>query len=233
MRRFDPENPEMMDRPQPVTVALRRDLANLRHLNRWFGAWRILRHWARPVFRRGRVLRIVDLCTGSGDLPIFLVQMARQAGCSLHVDAVDLHASTLAIAREHCAAWPEITIHEGDARFWEPPVKPDYVLCSLALHHFTEVDAVHILRRMAGMAKAGVLIADLERAWWATIGIYAASLFYREPMTVEDMRRSVRAAFSRAEMEAFTAVAGWINPTSKRFFYGRQAVWFQRLPIPK
>ena len=80
-RRFDPEDPELMDRPQPVSAALEKDLENLRGLNRWFGAWRIIRHWLGPRLTRGRALRIVDLCTGSGDLPILMVEMARAAGC--------------------------------------------------------------------------------------------------------------------------------------------------------
>jgi len=33
-RQFDPALPELMDRPQPVTRELERDLANLRSVNR-------------------------------------------------------------------------------------------------------------------------------------------------------------------------------------------------------
>ncbi len=36
-RQFDPAEPELMDRPQPVSAELERDLKNLRQLNRWFG----------------------------------------------------------------------------------------------------------------------------------------------------------------------------------------------------
>ena len=36
-RVFDPQDPELMDRPQPVTPALEADLRNLVSLNRWFG----------------------------------------------------------------------------------------------------------------------------------------------------------------------------------------------------
>jgi hypothetical protein len=37
-RSFDPAVLEMMDRPQPVSPELERDLERLRQLNRWFGA---------------------------------------------------------------------------------------------------------------------------------------------------------------------------------------------------
>jgi ubiquinone/menaquinone biosynthesis C-methylase UbiE len=224
-RRFDPEDPELMDRPQPVTDALRRDLANLRQLNAAFGARRILRAWARGRFRAGESLVLVDFCTGSGDLPVYLVECARRLGCRLKIHAVDFHPSTLAIAREQCAGYEEIVLHEGDARLWQPPEPVDYVLCSLALHHFSIDDAEVILRRMRSLARHGVYLADLERAWWACLGIDLASWFYREPMTVEDMRRSARAAFSRSELIGLTERAGWTETTPRRFFYGRHAIW--------
>ena len=229
-RRFDPDDPELMDRPQPVSPELERDLDNLRGLNRWFGAWRIIRSWLRPRLVPGGSLHVVDLCTGSGDLPVIMMKMARAAGCRLVIDAVDAHPATLEIARRHCAEWPEIRLHLGDARTWQPDASPDYVLCSLALHHFTEADAVAILTHMKSLAVRGMMAADLERARWAVAGIWAASCFYREPMTVEDTRRSAVAAFTWREMQHMLAAAGWHDARGARFFYGRQAWWMEKSP---
>jgi len=65
-RRFDPAEPELMDRPQPVTAELERDLQNLCQLNRFFGSHRLIRtfleHWIKPREK----LRVVDLATGFG-----------------------------------------------------------------------------------------------------------------------------------------------------------------------
>ena len=67
-RSFDPAVLEMMDRPQPVSLELERDLQRLRQLNRWFGSYRlvlkIMRRWIKP----GTPLRMIDLATGSGDI---------------------------------------------------------------------------------------------------------------------------------------------------------------------
>ncbi len=213
-----------MDRPQPVSPALERDLANLRGLNRWFGAWRIVERMLGPELRAGGELRVADLCAGSGDLPQLMVRLGKKHGTAVRVEAVEGHPATCAIGREFCQDIPEIEFVQADVRTWEPAVRPDWVVCSLALHHFTEADAVVILRRMREVARRGVLVADLERAWWAAGGIYAASLFYREPMTVEDMRRSARAAFSWQEMGALVREAGWRNPVQERFWYGRQSI---------
>ena len=44
-RQFNPACPEWMDRPQPISRALERDLANLRSFNRWFGSYRLVQHF--------------------------------------------------------------------------------------------------------------------------------------------------------------------------------------------
>ena len=64
-RSFDPVVLEMMDRPQPVSAELERDLERIRQLNRWFGSYRLIldfmRRWLKPNAR----MRLVDLATGS------------------------------------------------------------------------------------------------------------------------------------------------------------------------
>src|SRR5205085_1396305 len=48
-----------MDRPQPVTRELKRDLANLRSLNRWFGSHRLVRHFLRRWLKPNDKARIL------------------------------------------------------------------------------------------------------------------------------------------------------------------------------
>src|SRR6266487_7155495 len=87
-RRFDPAVLEMMDRPQPVSMELEGDLRNIRQLNRWFGSHRLgsqfVRRWIKPSAR----LRIVDLATGSGDIPRLIVDYAREIGAEVEIDAI-------------------------------------------------------------------------------------------------------------------------------------------------
>src|SRR6476660_8225043 len=108
-RSFDPAVLEMMDRPQPVSPELERDLEQLRQLNRWFGSYRLVSkficHWIKP----GAQMRVVDLATGSGDIPRLLVDYARRVGVRIEVDAVDQQAATLEIGRGLSADYPEIS----------------------------------------------------------------------------------------------------------------------------
>ena len=226
-RDFDPATPELMDRPQPVSRELEVDLENLVRINRNFGSHRLIRWFLRRWWQPGQRYRVLDLCTASGDIPRLMVDWARKRGITLEIDAVDFQGSTLEIARRRSTAYPEITFHEGDARtFAGPPGSYDFVCCSLALHHFSEEDAVSVLRRCRELARAGVMIADLERGWLAAAGVWLmTAVLYREPMTKYDARVSVRRAFSFRELAALADRAGWQNFQHRRFAIARQAVW--------
>src|SRR3984893_8067834 len=162
-RRFDPVEPELMDRPQPVSAELERDLKNLRQLNRWFGSHRLVLHFARRWIKPGDHIRIVDLATGSGDIPRLIVDLARKIGAKVEIDALDRQPATLEIARELSAAYPEISYIEADVLEWRPEQHYDVVLCSLALHHFSHRDAVRVLRLCRELSRKFVLVSDLCR----------------------------------------------------------------------
>jgi len=214
-----------MDRPQPVTAELEADLHNLRQLNRYFGSYRLIEHFLRRWLRPRSRMRILDLATGSGDIPRLVVDYARTIDAEVSVDAVDQQPSTLEIARRLSVAYPEIEFVEDDVlAFDREPY--DVVLCSLALHHFAEPDAVKLLQRCRELSKRHVLVADLRRGWFATIGVFLlTALFFRAPMTRTDARLSAERAFSFAEFSSLARRAGWKNIGHAKFAFARQAIW--------
>lgn len=229
-REFDPAQPELMDRPQPVSRELEIDLANLVGINRHFGSHRLIRGFLRRWVRSGENYRVLDLCTASGDIPRLMVDWARKQGVGLRIEAVDYQRSTLEIARGLSADYPEITFREGNALEAAGEVgEYDFVFCSLALHHFTEEDAVQLLRRAGELARRAVLVADLERSRLAQAGVWLlTAVLYREPMTRADARISVRRAFSYDELANLARRAGWERFQQARFPVARQAVWIER-----
>ena len=113
-----------------------------------------------------------------------------------------------------------------------PSARPgscDFVFCSLALHHFSEEDAVRVLRRCRELARLGVMAADLEReAGSLPSGVWLmTAVLYREPMTKYDARVSVRRAFSYDELAALVLRAGSQNFERRRFAIARQAIWHE------
>jgi len=228
-RSFDPLIPERMDVPQEVSEELIRDLQNLVSLNRRFGSHRLLLKFARRWLRPGGDYKVLDLATGAGDLPRELVLWARRHGVRLSIDAVDFQGATLSIARDHSLEFPEIRWVEGDVRTFEPGRRYDLVLCSLALHHFSEDDAVRVLQRCAALSLRWVLVSDLERSLLTTFGVWLLTqFFYRDPMTRFDARISAERAFSMSEFTNMCRLAGWRDLDRGRFLFSRQAVWMER-----
>jgi SAM-dependent methyltransferase len=227
VRKFDPATPELMDRPQPVSPELDADLHNLRQLNRYFGSYRLIQHFLRRWIRPRTRLRVLDLATGSGDIPRLVVDYARRIGAVVSVDAVDQQPSTLEIARRLSADYPEIEFTQGDILTFEREPY-DIVLCSLALHHFSEADAVALLRHCRDLSQRYVLVADLRRGGLATAGVYLlTSVLFREPMTQTDARLSAERAFSFAEFRSLAERAGWKNFGHAKFAFARQAIWIE------
>ncbi len=76
-----------------------------------------------------RTQRVLDLCTGNGSLAV----LAAMAWPDVHVDAADLSADALAVARlniERHELTDRITLHAGDGLAAMPDQRFDVILCN-------------------------------------------------------------------------------------------------------
>jgi len=227
-RSFNPAEPELMDRPQPVTPELVSNLRNIRQLNRYFGSYRLIEHFLRRWIQPAPHLRVLDLATGSGDIPRLVIDHARKVNSGVTVDAIDQQESTLKIARDLSANYPEIAFKTGDVLTFDDSAKYDIVLCSLALHHFDDDAAVQLLRRCRELCGRYVLVSDLRRGLLATVGAYLLTAFiFRDSMTRTDARLSAARAFSFREFRSLAERAGWKDFGHRKFRFARQAIWLE------
>ena len=217
-----------MDRPQGISGELEVDLENLEKLNRYFGSYALIRYFLRRWLRPGRSLTAIDLCTGFGDIPRFIVQWCRTNQIAIRITAVDFQPATLELASQRSKSFPEITFLESDVLKFAPNSSADLVFCSLALHHFSETEAIGLLRNARAMAQRSILVADLERTDLGIAGVYLlTACAFREPMTRFDARLSIRRAFSFREMRQLASAAGWKQFGHRRFRVCRQAIWLE------
>jgi ubiquinone/menaquinone biosynthesis C-methylase UbiE len=218
-RQFDPNEPELMDRPGVNKEWLREELQTLEKLNRFGGHQLMLRYIGHLLgSRKIDELSILDLATGAADVPRAIVEWGRQTGTRITITAVDGNEEVLRSAREWCQNWPEIHLEHYD--LLEIPYRAasfDLVLCSLALHHFRIEDAIKILRRMSEIARLGYVVNDLQRNWLA---IWTAELIarivVRSPIVKNDGPQSFRAAFTVREMRSMAEEAGMKNSRVRR-----------------
>jgi len=227
-RSFDPALLEIMDRPQPVSAELERDLQHLRHLNRWFGSHRLVLGFMRRWLKPGAGIRLIDLATGSGDIPRLIIDFARKIGATVNIDAVDQQAATLEIASSLSAGYREIRYRHANILEWNCAERYDIALCNLALHHFSDEDAAMVLRRCCELSQRFVLVSDLRGGFLLRAGVYfLTTTVFREPMTRHDARLSAVRAFSFSEMHKLALRAGWKHFDHKKFAIARQAIWLE------
>jgi hypothetical protein len=87
---------------------------------------------------------------------------------------------------------------------------------------------VKVLRRCRELSRNFVLVSDLRRSRFGTIGVYVlTATIFSEPMTKYDARLSMARAFSFSEMRDLAESAGWKGFGHQEFRFARQAIWLE------
>jgi 2-polyprenyl-3-methyl-5-hydroxy-6-metoxy-1,4-benzoquinol methylase len=214
--------PELMDQPGLDAGEHARALDGLRRINlvsRTAPAlWPSLAKLARERPRAAGPLRVLDVATGGGDVPVALASRAERSGLAITVDGCDVSAKAVAVAGEKAAR------RGGRGRFFaldvlaEPiPDGYDVLICSLFLHHLDEADACSLLRKMAAAARRLVLVDDLARsAAGSCLAWLACHILSRSPTVWHDGPASAAAAFTPDEALDLARRAGLQGATIRR-----------------
>jgi 2-polyprenyl-3-methyl-5-hydroxy-6-metoxy-1,4-benzoquinol methylase len=206
--------PELMDQPWLDAAQHEHALSGLARINWMSGSagilWRPIRRIAKAS---GRPLRVLDIATGGGDIPIRLYHRTRRAKLPIEWAGIDVSPTAVARARKQAHA------HRAAVNFMcldvlKSPLPEGYdvITSSLFLHHLRTEEAVDLLRRMGEAAKTAVLISDLIRsrigyalAWSVTRVLTSSTVVH------VDGPRSVEGAFTMAEARGLAEQAGLQN----------------------
>lgn len=204
--------PEWMDDPAVDPAELKEALAFIRRVNLRLGGVKALtKHLERWSTRwpDGHEVTILDVATGSADIPVEVVRWAGERGHRVRITAVDIHETTLDSAREHVerelGADAPIELVRADAKELVDqygPLSFDYVHAGMFLHHLSEIEILTVLRIMERVAKRGIVWNDLVRSRVAMAGIWALTLGQSD-MIKHDARLSVRAGFTKKEVKDY------------------------------
>ncbi len=206
--------PELMDNPGCDTSRLRDALHSIALSNRLFGGHRLV-WWGVRRFLEGRppgAIHILDVGTGSADIPRHLDRRLRARGWRPHFVLADLHATTLRIAREEVGArLPRFTFVRLDgARLPFADGYFDLALSSTTLHHLERDRAVRLFSELARVSDGQWLVTDLRRSrlTLALVRLAALALWHGANLARRDGPVSVRRAFTPREIESLLRAAG-------------------------
>jgi len=211
MRARDAAIRELLDAETIDAAALDRNLRDIRFINAVLG-WRAytVHRVARHVRARSlRAFSLVDVASGSADMPLAIARWAARAAVAAQIVATDLSPQIVDIATQQAARVPAVRVERQDAlHLTYAPASFDLALCTLALHHFDPDAAVALLGNMARVARR-VLVYDVERSRPAYLGAVLLTRALRmHHMTRHDAPASVRRAYSAGELRDLAARAG-------------------------
>ncbi|MCS6777292.1 MAG: methyltransferase domain-containing protein [Chloroherpetonaceae bacterium] len=212
LRAFDTppriEEPELIDDATQPYADLRASMMDVRRANRLLGGTAVVTRQARQWLRRCRgatreqdVVTFLDVATGSADIPEAVLRVAHREQVPVRIVGLDYSAPILRCAREQIGHEPRIRLLRGDAfRLPFASESFDYVLCSLAFHHFGPEGCVQALQEIERVARHGWLVNDIRRARSAWYLIRAITwLFRMNRLTRHDGPASVLRAYSLPE----------------------------------
>lgn len=211
--------PERMDDPTLDGELHRQALGGLSRLNSLGGAARLIWPGLRDLSKRlGRALRVLDIATGGGDVPLALWRIARRQRLQIEFAGCDVSSRAIhfAQAQADSAAAP-LKFFQHDALGQTLPTGYDAVICSLFLHHLQCEQASELLRRMADAGGSLLIVSDLLRSRSNWLLTYLASrTLTRSPVVHADGPMSMEAAFNLQEVRQLVVEAGLVGATLRR-----------------
>jgi 2-polyprenyl-3-methyl-5-hydroxy-6-metoxy-1,4-benzoquinol methylase len=227
-----------MDQPGLAEARHFRALHGLARINWWSGSAGILWPPLRALARRRspQPLRVLDVATGGGDIPIRLWHRARRAGLPLEFAGCDVSPTALTFARERARSEKAaVRFFRCNALQEALPDDQDVVLCSLFLHHLDEGQAVFLLGSMARAARQLVLVNDLRRGWPGWVAAHVGTRLLSTSRIVHvDGPRSVEAAFTLPEILELARRAGLSGATvSPRWPFRFLLTWQRQTADPE
>lgn len=228
--------PELLDNVTGVSDHdLQTTLRDIRRANIFgLGTWVVKRH-LKDMLRdvpREKPLLILDLATGSGDIPEELCRWARREGREISFVISDVSLEILEVAKkriEHAGFGDKVRYVVCDASTVPfDQYSFDIIICSLAFHHLNLQQSLGALKEMKTLARLGFIINDIYRsqgAWY--MAWLLTHLATSNRLTRHDGPASVLRAFTLAEMRRMSRMAG-VNAVVHKHPFWRVALVSRR-----
>jgi 2-polyprenyl-3-methyl-5-hydroxy-6-metoxy-1,4-benzoquinol methylase len=213
------DEPEMIDAPDQPIEDLAASMGDVARTNSLFGGTKAIVDNVASLLKttpKDRSIRILDIGTGTADIPRALVRWGRANGRPIHVVAVDNLWSMLSIAKspseleEPEYAERHIEFVQADALALPFAAGAfDIATCALTFHHVGFDGSARVLAQMDRLTTHGFVATDLRRDR-LSLGIVSTglALLRSHPFTRHDGPASIRRAFTPREYEKIIALSG-------------------------
>ena len=199
---------EFLDQPDCDPALASASYRFMETVNGCFGGTRVVQRFlaAETVGRHvGSTLRILDVGSGSCDIPLAVSRWAGARGIPVQFTCLETagHVVDLGRGKLAMAGDPAVQLLQEDVFTHTPTVPYDYAVGSMCFHHFSDVQILALLRRLRGFVRHSVLINDLRRTPLASLGARLLLTVAAAPAGVRhDALLSIRRGFKVNELDA-------------------------------
>lgn len=215
---------EMLDAGEGTDTDVAHSLSDLRRINRLLGGRKVILRALSSCLQdgdaRSKEVSLLDVGTGSADIPMAVGAECHRRGLDSFIAAVDISERNLRVSRARLNVSADIHLVQADSLKLPFAARSfDFVTASLFLHHFGDEDVVRLLADFGRIAKRAVIINDLVRNlvpyYFTRIsGPFMAWSF----LTRNDAPVSVLRGFTPDEMKRLASRAGLSHVYVKRSF---------------
>jgi 2-polyprenyl-3-methyl-5-hydroxy-6-metoxy-1,4-benzoquinol methylase len=203
------DRPEIMDTQKVSMCEMKETLAFLETTNKIFGGADVFikkLSEASKRWNKNQTIHILDVGTGSADIPLAIAAWAREHEFKVQITGIDLMDDIVSIAKEKTKSFPEIKIEQRD--LFTLTESYDYIIANLLLHHVPPSEFIHLLKTFDRLAKRGIIISDLLRSTLSYAAVSAFSYLKGNWIVRHDGPLSVRRAFTLNDLNQLIAVSG-------------------------
>lgn len=165
---------EFLDRQDCDPALVADSFRFIEKINRHYGGTRVVRRFLAAETERlhtGAPLRILDIGSGSCDIPLAVSRWASAHGRALHFTCLEMagHAADIARRRLARVGNPAVQVLQEDVFTHQPDEPYDCAVASMCFHHFSDEQILVLLRKLRGFVRNSVLVNDLRRSCVATL----------------------------------------------------------------
>lgn len=176
-------------------------------INTYAGGIAVARHFIAEKIRGhgagSPALRILDIGSGSCDIPLAINQWAGKRGIRLQFTCLETSGHAINIARKKLslAGDPDVRVLQEDIFKHQPAEPYDHAMASMCFHHFSNEEILDVMKRLRLFVRGSVLINDLRRAPAALFCAYLLTSGLSSGIR-HDAMLSIRRGFKVGELQS-------------------------------
>ncbi len=212
---------ELLDQKIGSGREVEKSLRDIARINRYLGGAKVIENALWPLLEGRKSATILDIGTGSADIPRYLIERAAKRGVKLTIFAADLLERHLQVAKRDSREFSTLFPLGADA--FSLPIRDggvDIVLASLFLHHFRGPQIETLFREFARVSKLGFIANDTIRDAVPLAFFRAtAPIFAKSYLTRYDGAASIKRAYTPDEMREIALKSGVSAQVGEHFPY--------------